>query len=204
MQQDTTRPAFVFTEAPGDPSISRSTYENEDSIFFLSVHERPQAGNATQYLVNIFNMGDPMEEEGTVFIMPWAQLLCAFSREWIDADPEVNLDESVGGCRDELARRRGCRVGRDALPRLHRGRPRGRRARLAGRVTRERKPEAGENRKDAKDAEIAKRETKRRDFRFLFPFALFALFASLRFIPGFDLSLIRGSEWSRCGSRWGR
>jgi hypothetical protein len=95
MQQDATRPAFVFTEAPGDPSVSRSTYENEDSIFFLSVHERPKAENATRYLVNVFNMGDPMEEEGTVFIVPWAQLLCAFAQEWIDADPEVNLTESA-------------------------------------------------------------------------------------------------------------
>ena len=46
MQQDAARPAFVFTEAPGDPSISRSTYENEDGIFFLSVHERPKMGEA--------------------------------------------------------------------------------------------------------------------------------------------------------------
>lgn len=94
MQQDTTRPAFIFTEVPGDPSISRSTYENEDSIFFLSVHERP-AQEGSGYLVNIFNMGDPMEEEGTVFIMPWAQVLCTFTREWVAADPEVNLVESA-------------------------------------------------------------------------------------------------------------
>jgi hypothetical protein len=95
MQQDTARPAFVFTEVPGDPSISRSTYENEDGIFFLSVHERAKMGEAICYLVHIFNMGDPMEEEGTVFITPWAQVMCAFSPEWIDADPEVNLTEAA-------------------------------------------------------------------------------------------------------------
>ena len=95
MQQDAARPAFVFTEAPGDPSISRSTYENEDGIFFLSVHERPKMGEAICYLVHIFNMGDPMEEDGTVFITPWAQMMCAFSPEWIDADPDVNLTEAA-------------------------------------------------------------------------------------------------------------
>ncbi len=95
MQAETLRPAFVFTEVAGDPSVSRSTYENEDSIFFLSVHERGQAGGAAQYLVNVFNMGDPMEEEGTVFIAPWGQVLCAFTQEWVAADPEVNLVEAA-------------------------------------------------------------------------------------------------------------
>jgi hypothetical protein len=95
MQEETGRPAFVFTEVPGDPSVSRSTYENEDGIFFLSVHEREKADGATQYLVNIFNMGDPMEEDGTVYIAPWAQALCSFAPEWIAADPEVNLVESA-------------------------------------------------------------------------------------------------------------
>jgi hypothetical protein len=95
MQEETGRPAFVFTEVPGDPSVSRSTYENEDGIFFLSVHEREKAGEATRYLVNLFNMGDPMEEEGTVFIAPWAQVLCSFAPEWIAADPDVNLIESA-------------------------------------------------------------------------------------------------------------
>jgi hypothetical protein len=95
MQQQDNRPAFVFTEVPGDISISRSTYENEDGIFFLSVHERPKENNATRYLINIFNMADPMEEDGTVFIMPWAQMLCAFTQEWVNADPDVNLVESA-------------------------------------------------------------------------------------------------------------
>ncbi len=95
MQEETARPAFVFTEVPGDPSVSRSTYENEDGIFFLSVHEREKADNAARYLVHVFNMGDPMEEEGMVFIAPWAQLLCAFTQEWIAADPAVNLVEAA-------------------------------------------------------------------------------------------------------------
>ncbi|MDQ6603082.1 MAG: hypothetical protein M3Z19_10175 [Chloroflexota bacterium] len=95
MQEETLRPAFVFTEVVGDSSVSRSTYENEDGIFFLSVHERAQAEGAMQYLVNVFNMGDPMEEEGTVFIAPWGQLLCAFTPEWIAADPDVNLVEAA-------------------------------------------------------------------------------------------------------------
>jgi hypothetical protein len=95
MQEETARPTFIFTEAPGDPSVSRSTYENEDGIFFLSVHAREQAGNEARYLVNIFNMGDPMEEEGMVFIAPWAQLLCSFAPEWVAADPDVNLVEAA-------------------------------------------------------------------------------------------------------------
>lgn len=95
MQEETTRPTFIFTEAPGDPSVSRSTYENEDGIFFLSVHAREQGENATGYLVNIFNMGDPMEEEGTVFIAPWAQILCTFAPAWVAADPDVNLVEAA-------------------------------------------------------------------------------------------------------------
>ncbi|MDQ6909117.1 MAG: hypothetical protein M3176_20035, partial [Chloroflexota bacterium] len=36
-----------------------------------------------------------MEEEGTVFIAPWGQLLCAFTPEWIAADPDVNLVEAA-------------------------------------------------------------------------------------------------------------
>ncbi|MCA1723893.1 MAG: hypothetical protein LC748_06520 [Thermomicrobia bacterium] len=95
MQEETARPAFVFTEVPGDPSVSRSTYENEDGIFFLSVHEREKADNAARYLVHLFNMGDPMEEESMIFIAPWAQLLCAFTQEWIAADPAVNLVEAA-------------------------------------------------------------------------------------------------------------
>ncbi|MCA1668406.1 MAG: hypothetical protein LC793_13650 [Thermomicrobia bacterium] len=95
MQEEAGRPAFVFTEAPGDPSVSRSTYENEDGIFFLSVHAREHADKPTSYLINIFNMGDPMDEEGTVFIAPWAQTLCAFAPEWIAADPDVNLIEAA-------------------------------------------------------------------------------------------------------------
>lgn len=95
MQQESARPAFVFTEVPGDTSVSRATYENEDGIFFLSVHERPASASGHDFLVLIFNMGDPVEEDGTVFIVSWAQLRCAFSREWIDADPEVNLIESA-------------------------------------------------------------------------------------------------------------
>ncbi|MHB8647915.1 MAG: hypothetical protein ACYDAR_19210 [Thermomicrobiales bacterium] len=95
MQEQTDRPAFVFTEVPGDPSVSRSTYENEDGIFFLSVHAREQADDAMRYLVNVFNMGDPMEEEGAVVIAPWAQALCAFTSEWIAADPDVNLVEAA-------------------------------------------------------------------------------------------------------------
>ncbi len=95
MQQQDNRPMFVFTEVPGDPSVSRSTYENEDSIFFLSVHERPPENGATRYFVNVFNMADPMEEEGTVFIVPWAQVLCAFTTAWVEADPDVNLVESA-------------------------------------------------------------------------------------------------------------
>lgn len=95
MQEETARPTFIFTEAPGDPSVSRSTYENEDGIFFLSVHAREQAGNGAHYLVNIFNMGDPMEEEGMVFIAPWAQILCSFAPEWVAADPDVNLVEAA-------------------------------------------------------------------------------------------------------------
>lgn len=95
MQEETARPTFIFTEVPGDLSVSRSTYENEDGIFFLSVHAREEAGNGAQYLVNIFNMGDPMEEEGMVFIAPWAQILCSFAPEWVAADPEVNLVEAA-------------------------------------------------------------------------------------------------------------
>lgn len=95
MQDGTARPTFIFTEVPSDPSVSRSTYENEDGIFFLSVHARAGTGDATRYLVNIFNMGDPMEEEGTVYIAPWAQMLCTFTPEWIAADPDVNLIEAA-------------------------------------------------------------------------------------------------------------
>jgi hypothetical protein len=95
MQEEAGRPTFIFTEVPDDPSVSRSTYENEDGTFFLSVHQRVKAENATRYLVNIFNMGDPMEEEGTVFIAPWAQTLCSFAPEWIAADPDVNLVEAA-------------------------------------------------------------------------------------------------------------
>ncbi len=95
MQQEPARPMFVFTEAPGDPAVSRATYENEDGIFFLSVHDRAATSGGRDLLVNIFNMADPVEEEGTVFIAPWAQLWCAFTSQWIDADPEVNLVESA-------------------------------------------------------------------------------------------------------------
>ena len=95
MQQETGRPAFVFTEAEGDPAVSWSSYENEDGIFFLSVHERPAADGMTRYLVNVFDMGEPVEEDGRAFVFPWAQLLCAFTPEWVQADPEVNLIESA-------------------------------------------------------------------------------------------------------------
>ncbi len=95
MEERAARPAFVFTEAPGDPAVSWSTYENEDGIFFLSVHERPKVENAMQYLVNVFDMGEPVEEDGRAFVFPWAQLMCVFTPEWIAADPEVNMLESA-------------------------------------------------------------------------------------------------------------
>lgn len=93
--QDMSGPAFVFTEAPNDPAVSHSTYENEDGIFFFSTHERPAEGGQESYLVNIFNMGDPGEREGQVVITPFARLLCIFTAEWISADPEVNVIESA-------------------------------------------------------------------------------------------------------------
>jgi hypothetical protein len=95
MQQGIGRPAFVFTEAEGDPAVSWSSYENEDGVFFLSVHERPEADGVRRYLVNIFDMGEPVEEDGRAFVFPWAQLLCGFTREWVDADPEVSLTEAA-------------------------------------------------------------------------------------------------------------
>jgi hypothetical protein len=95
MQQGIGRPAFVFTEADGDPAVSWSSYENEDGVFFLSVHERPAADGTTHFLVNVFDMGEPVEEDGRAFVFPWAQLLCGFTQQWIAADPEVNLIESA-------------------------------------------------------------------------------------------------------------
>src|SRR5947209_1118454 len=95
MQQEAARPAFVFTEVPGAAAVSQSTYENEDGIFFLSVYERPAAGFGAQRLGYLFNMGETIETDGTILFMPWAELLCAFENEWIDADPEVNLDEAA-------------------------------------------------------------------------------------------------------------
>ena len=96
MDQAVTRPAFVFTEASDDPAVSRSTYENEDGVFFLSVHERPtpEAGGAA-FIVNIFNMGDAAEVGGEVLITPWARLACAFTAPWVAADPEVDAVESA-------------------------------------------------------------------------------------------------------------
>ena len=95
-QEAPNRPAFIFTEAPNDPSVSRSTYENEDGVFFLSAHERPtsEAGGAA-FLVHIFNMGDAAEEDGEIVVTPWAQLACQFTAVWMKADPEVNAVESA-------------------------------------------------------------------------------------------------------------
>ncbi len=95
MQQESARPAFVFTEAPGEASVSQSTYENEDGIFFVSVYERPSSAFPAQYLVYLFNMAETIDSDGSVFILPWAELLCSFTPEWIAADPEVNLVESA-------------------------------------------------------------------------------------------------------------
>jgi hypothetical protein len=95
MQQGIGRPAFVFTEVEGDPAISWSSYENEDGIFFLSVHERPETDGTKRLLVNVFDMGEPVEEDGRAFVFPWAQLLCGFTSEWIAADPEVSLTEAA-------------------------------------------------------------------------------------------------------------
>ncbi len=94
VEERAARAAFVFTEAPGDPAVSWSTYENEDGIFFLSVHERTAEGG-TRYLVNVFDMGEPVEEDGRAFVFPWAQLMCVFTPEWVAADPEVNMLESA-------------------------------------------------------------------------------------------------------------
>lgn len=96
MDQAVTRPAFVFTEASDDPAVSRSTYENEDGVFFLSVHERPAPeGGGAGFVVNVFNMGDAAEVEGEVLITPWARLACAFTAAWVAADPEVDPVESA-------------------------------------------------------------------------------------------------------------
>ncbi len=95
-QEAPTRPAFVFTEAPNDPSVSRSTYENEDGVFFLSAHERPATATGdVAFLVHVFNMGDAAEEGGEVVVTPWAQLACRFTAAWVAADPEVNPVESA-------------------------------------------------------------------------------------------------------------
>jgi len=96
MDQATTRPAFLFTEGDNDPSVSRSTYENEDGVFFLSVHERPvsETGGAA-FVVNIFNMGDAAEIGGEVMITPWARLACNFTAAWVSADPDVDPVESA-------------------------------------------------------------------------------------------------------------
>jgi len=96
MDQAATRPAFVFTEASDDPSVSRSTYENEDGVFFLSVHERPvsEEGGAA-FVVHVFNMGDAGDIDGTVLITPWARLGCTFTPAWVGADPDVDPVESA-------------------------------------------------------------------------------------------------------------
>lgn len=90
------RPAFVFTEASDDPSVSRSTYENEDGVFFLSAHERPASEEGgVAFLVHIFNMGDAAEENGEITITPWARMACLFGPAWVSADPDVDPVESA-------------------------------------------------------------------------------------------------------------
>lgn len=90
------RPAFVFTEGPDDVSLSRSTYENEDGVFFLSAHGRPSADEGgVAFLVNIFNMGDAAEEGNEIVITPWARLACQFTAPWVAADPDVDPVESA-------------------------------------------------------------------------------------------------------------
>ncbi len=95
--QEKARPAFVFTAPQDDPDISHSAYENDNGIYFLSIHERPPVNGDTAYIVRVFNMSeaDPMEQDGTVFIPPYAELACLFTADWVSADPDVNMIEAI-------------------------------------------------------------------------------------------------------------